>query len=77
MPDVERVLKKQGVKVPRPQYDGKATASEEVDDPESAEEEAEGEEEKGKGSETAASKSKGKLDRFKRNHEATSDEDDD
>ena len=78
LPDLERVLKSKGVTVPRPQYDKKSAPK-----PEDEEEEEEEEEETGavdEGSDDAeaeASKHRGKLDRFKnrRNHEATSDED--
>jgi hypothetical protein len=70
LPQVEKVLKAKGQTVPRPQYDGassKATAT--ADDDEEDEEDEE----------EAVSKTKGKLDRFKmkKNHEATSDEDED
>lgn len=76
MPDIERVLKKKGIKAPRPQYDKKAS-SPEVDDDEdeekSASEEDDAEESEEEKPSKKSSKSKGKLDKFKMkpNHEAT------
>ncbi len=71
LPDIEGVLKSKDIEVPRPQYDEAITKtikeSEAVDDDEDDEEEVE------------TSKSKGRLEKYKlkRNHDATSDEDED
>ena len=75
IPDIEGQLKKKGITVPRPRFD-KAVKDEEdadvveVDDDADADEEEEVKEEE-------APKRKSKLDKFKlkKNHEATSDED--
>lgn len=75
LPDIERVLKGRGIEVPRPQYDGKAAASKK-----GAERDEDGvDNEDPEDGEQVAAPQKGKLDRFKmekkKNHEATSDED--
>lgn len=74
LPAVERVLKARGAEVPRPPY-GDKVVEEEVDDDvveEAVEEEEEEEEEQ------PVPKKKSKLDKFKfkKNHEATSEEED-
>lgn len=68
------MLKSKGIKVPRPNYDGKATDSAVEQDGETPEDSEEDEEDT-----KPVNKSKSKLDKFKLkpNHEATSDEDDD
>ena len=72
MPDIERVLKSKGLKAPRPQYD-KSSTTKEPDDELEASDEVEEEDER-----EVSSKHKGKLEKFKmkKNHEATSDEED-
>ena len=71
MPDIERVLKSKGVTVPRPQFSGIASSSKPAED----EDEGGGDSEE---EDDQSTKHKGKLDKFKmkKNHEATSDEDD-
>ncbi|GAB7365803.1 hypothetical protein MBLNU230_g7136t1 [Neophaeotheca triangularis] len=85
LPEIESVLKSKGVEIPRPKYDGVAAPVEEasgeadrekeevVDENEEREEEAKKEEEVDVDEKPAA----GRLDKFrmKKNHEATSDED--
>lgn len=79
MPDIDRVLKKKGIKAPRPQYDSNKSSSPAVEDEEaSASEEEEAEESEEDAPAKSSSKTKGKLDKFKikKNHEATDSSDD-
>ncbi|KAF4551364.1 RNA polymerase II transcriptional coactivator-like protein [Elsinoe fawcettii] len=87
LPQVEEVLKKQGIEVGRPEYGGKAKAAaaeeeqEDEDDgkPEGEEDDEEEEIKPAKKARETDGDRKSKLDRFKfdkQNHEATSDEDD-
>ena len=73
VPQIESVLDSKGVKVPRPNYDGKPEVAK-VDNQETIE----GEEERDGGAEVQDRTSSGKLEKYrmKKNHEATSDEDD-
>lgn len=79
MPDIDRALKKRGIKAPRPQYDSNKSSSPPVEDEEaSASEEDEAEESAEEQPAKKSSKTKGKLDKFKMkpNHEATDSSDD-
>lgn len=71
------MLKSKGVKVPRPNYDGAAAIT--ANDEEGEEDEAPGgeDEEDKEAAFEPKTKTKSKLDKFKMNHEATSDEDED
>ena len=73
VPQIESVLDSKGVKVPRPNYDGKLEVAK-VDN----EEVVEGEEGSDGSKEVQDRTSSGKLEKYrmKKNHEATSDEDD-
>lgn len=78
VPDIERVLSSKGIDVPRPQFDGAPSSKE--DDEAGDEEGEEDDDEAGENGEAKPSKKhKVALDRFKmkKNHEATSDEDED
>lgn len=71
MPDIERVLKSKGIKVPRPPFDKQPVAAEEqAEDDESAEHAGEDEH-------PSSPEQKDRLDKFKlkKNHEATSSSD--
>lgn len=74
IPEIEQVLKSKGVTVPRPQYDKKASVKEEDENENDEHEDGDAAEDDEKDTST---KHKGKLDKFKmkKNHEATSDED--
>lgn len=79
MPDIDRVLKKKGLKAPRPQYDNNKSSSPPAEEEEaSASEEDEAEESEEEQPAKASTKTKGKLDKFKmkKNHEATDSSDD-
>ena len=77
LPDIERVLKKKGVTVPRPQYDKSASPKNEEDQEEEAE--AGEDDDEDDEEEIESSKNRGRLEKFKlkKNHEATSDEEED
>lgn len=78
MPDIDRVLKKKGLKAPRPQYDSNKSSSPAVEDEEASASEEEAEESAEEQPAKSSSKTKGKLDKFKMkpNHEATDSSDD-
>ncbi|KAK5138028.1 hypothetical protein LTR08_005825 [Meristemomyces frigidus] len=73
LPQIESVLGSKGIEVPRPKYDGKLPA-EDPDNEEEAEQEAKHDEDE----EEEVPKTSSKLEKFRmrKNHEATSDEDD-
>ncbi|KAK4548855.1 hypothetical protein LTR36_008628 [Oleoguttula mirabilis] len=75
LPQIEGVLESKGITIPRPKYDGKPTVEEPAADEEDGEE---GEEDEAEEAKDEKPKTSGRLDKFKmkRNHEATSDEDD-
>lgn len=72
LPDIEQTLKSKGFNVPRPRFDKTASLDNGEDGGDGEEEDVAGADESG----DSPSEHKGKLDKFKmkKNHEATSDE---